>query len=177
MKVLFSYEYIIISVDKNQETVAQIVNPTTTTQNEVQGNPDNNFRRNQLSTISITASATAVIIIIPVVVLTVCIIRRRKVVKDSKPRPKIESFQMESQDRIYDEIIEERSVVPTNNEVTRKDSYQTLNDAIVSVHAYQSVGQSPIDSSQEREIDMQRSNYEPLSRRNIVETENNYDKV
>ena len=109
--------------------------------------------------------------------MTVCINRRRKAVEDSKPRPKTENFQIELQDRIYNEIIDERSAGPANKEVTRKDSYQTLNDAIVSVHAYQSVGQSPIDASQEEVTDMQRSNYEPLSRRNIVETENNYDKV
>ena len=96
---------------------------------------------------------------------------------------------MESPDPINNEIYEEMGGSATNTnmvmsgvglhlmEVTRKDSYQTLNDAIVSVHAYQSIGEVRINSSQEEMLDMQRSNYEHLSRQNIVESENAYEQV
>ena len=154
----------------------------------LQGYPVNENRMIQLNTVLITASVTAVIIILPVSILFLHMrYRYRKAIEEANQSLNTERVPMESQDPLYDEMNEGRSSFATNanmanpnvglgtNNETRSDSYQTLNDAIVSMHVYQSVGESPIDSSQDGEIDTQRSNYEPLSRRNIVETENNYD--
>ena len=156
----------------------------------LQGNPDNENHMIQMNTVLITASVTAVIIILPVSILILHMrYRHRKTVEDSNQSLKTERLPMESQDGIYYEVNEGRRSFATNanmansnvglgtNNESRTDSYQTLNDAIVSIHVYQRVDGSPIDSCQEGEIDMQRSNHEPLSRRNIVETENTYDRV
>ena len=148
--------------------------------------PDSKYQIIQLNTIFITASVTAVIIILPLgILLFYTMHRHRKAVEELNRRSETVLVPMESPHHINEGVsgsatntnIAMSSVGLALTDVTRKDLYHTLNDAIVSVHAYQSIGEVRIHSSQEGMIDMQRSNYEHLSRRNIVESENAYEQV
>ena len=189
-------QFIISVLDTQTTTTTTTVTASTASINlftnghTLHGNPDHENQMIQLNTIFITATITAVIIILPVGILILHKkYRCRNAVEDFIQSLKNERVPTESQDRMYDEMNEGRSGFATNantvnpnkglaeNKVSRENSYQTLDDAVVTVHAYQSVGESAIDISQEGEIDVQRSNYEPLSRRNIEESTNTYDQV
>ena len=154
-------------------------------ENETQGNSSSSPQINQLNIIFIIASITAVILILPVGIIIICIIHRyKKAVVKSYRQTNTESSPIGPLNRINEVVIgsvTHDSMKKVNIELgetrmNKKDTYQTLNDAIVFEHYYQSVGELPIDSSQERVIDNERSNYEPLSRRNIVQSDNTYEQ-
>ena len=139
-----------------------------------------------MNIIFIIVFVAALTIIFPTVILIFRILRRgRRAVKETSQHSMPEILPNDLPDHVYHDI-NERNVLATNDNadmvnaaldrsrMTSSDSYQSLSNAIVSVQVYQSIGDYPISSSQEGAIEMQRSNYEPLSRRNIVESDNEH---
>ena len=154
-------------------------------EDESQGNSSSSLQINQLNTIFIIASITAVMIILPVGIVIICIIRRcKKAVVKSYRQTNTEMLPIGPLNRINEvgigsvthDSMEKVNIELGETRMNKKDTYQTLNDAIVFEHNYQSIGELPIDSSQEWVIDNERSNYEPLSRRNIVQSDNMYEQ-
>ena len=130
--------------------------------------PKNNCQTTLRNTIFITASVTAAIILAPLVIAALCIRRHKRTVnsRNSNWQHETEIFPTNNVDasrRVYDEIIEEESgfklkegVDVTNKTPARsRGSYQTINDAMVYLHAYQTINVNPSISSNDVQNELQ----------------------
>ena len=120
----------------------------------------NNCQTKLYNSIFITASVTVAIILVPIGIAVLCIRRRKRTLNSLKSNWQSETEvlptnNVDASRTVYDEIIEEGSGfkpkegdnVTNQTPATIRGSYQTINDAMVYLHAYQTINVNPSVSS------------------------------